>query len=141
MSFLLFLHLLAAAFWLGGLLMLPLAVIPAVRLPEREAGRFVIRRLGWSFAAGAGVAWLLLLVTGVVMARSHLSSLSDLGTTHFGRTLEDKSGLAIIALAAAVAHVVTGRSGSRTLIRTSRALALVTLLATLGVFYYATLLD
>ena len=115
-------------------------VVAGLRVLEREQFRALIRRAGWWFAAGAVVAWLLLIVSGFFMAQTHMSSLADLGKTDFGRPLLDKIGWVAITLVAAVGHVLAGRSASRPLVMVSRVLALVTFVGTLVVFYYATLL-
>jgi uncharacterized membrane protein len=59
------LHLLAMAFFVGGQLMLAVAVVPVERrAPDRERLRAVARRFGW----GSLVAILVLLATGIAMA-------------------------------------------------------------------------
>ena len=78
----LFLHLVAMAFFLGGQLLLALAVIPALRGDQdRERLRAVARRFGWGSLVALGV----LIATGAAMA-SHLHLWSD-GTLHVKLTL------------------------------------------------------
>ncbi|HEX2393193.1 MAG TPA: hypothetical protein VHI77_09770 [Solirubrobacterales bacterium] len=61
----LYLHLLAMAFFVGGLLVFGLAVVPVLRLEEgRERMRAVARRFGYGSAIALGV----LIVTGMAMA-------------------------------------------------------------------------
>ena len=73
----LWLHLVAMAFFLGGQLLLAVAVVPALRGDEnREQLRAVARRFGWGSLVALGV----LIVTGAAMA-SHLHLWSD-GTLH-----------------------------------------------------------
>ena len=73
----LFLHLAAMAFFLGGQLLLAAAVVPALRGDEnREQLRAVARRFGWGSLIALGV----LIATGAAMA-SHLDLWSD-GTLH-----------------------------------------------------------
>src|SRR6266545_559796 len=73
----LFLHLVAMAFFLGGQLLLAAAVVPALRGDEnREQLRAVARRFGWGSLIALGV----LIATGAAMA-SHLDLWSD-GTLH-----------------------------------------------------------
>jgi putative copper export protein len=68
-----FLHVAALAFFVGGQLMLVVAVVPAVRRHgSEEAMRSVARRFG----AGTLVALAVLVATGVAMA-SHLSRWQD----------------------------------------------------------------
>ena len=67
------LHLLAMAFFVGGQLMLAAIVVPVVRgTGDREAIRRVARRFG----IGSGVAILVLVITGSLMA-SHFNRWSD----------------------------------------------------------------
>jgi uncharacterized membrane protein len=73
----LFLHLVAMAFFLGGQLLLATAVVPALRGEgNREQLRAVARRFGWGSLVALGV----LIATGAAMA-SHLDLWSD-GTLH-----------------------------------------------------------
>ena len=65
----LYLHLLAMAFFVGGQLLLAAAVVPVERAnPDRERMRAIARRFGY----GTLVALAILLATGITMA-SHLS--------------------------------------------------------------------
>jgi len=73
----LYLHLVAMAFFLGGQLLLAVAVVPALRAEEnREQLRAVARRFGWGSLVALGV----LIATGAAMA-SHLDLWDD-GTLH-----------------------------------------------------------
>lgn len=68
-KFLLFLHLVAMAFFIGGQLMLVAVVLPVAReLPDREPVRQVARRFGYGTLVALGV----LIVTGTLLA-SHFS--------------------------------------------------------------------
>lgn len=61
----LYLHLIAMAFFLGGQLLLAIAVVPALRGDEnREQLRAVARRFGWGSLVALGV----LVATGAAMA-------------------------------------------------------------------------
>ncbi|HEY7267880.1 MAG TPA: hypothetical protein VH501_09310 [Solirubrobacterales bacterium] len=72
-----YLHLVSMAFFLGGQLLLAIAVVPALRGEEnREQLRAVARRFGWGSVIALGV----LIATGAAMA-SHLEIWSD-GTLH-----------------------------------------------------------
>jgi uncharacterized membrane protein len=78
----LWLHLVAMAFFLGGQLLLAAAVVPALRGEEnREQLRAVARRFGWGSLVALGV----LIATGAAMA-GHLHLWSD-GTLHVKLTL------------------------------------------------------
>jgi len=73
----LYLHLVAMAFFLGGQLLLAVAIVPVLRGEEnREELRAVARRFGWGSLAALGV----LIATGVAMA-GHLDLWGD-GTLH-----------------------------------------------------------
>ena len=87
----LFLHLVAMAFFLGGQLLLAFAVVPALQGdPERESLRAVARRFGWGSLLALGV----LIATGAAMA-SHLDLWSD-GTLHVKLTFV---GIALVLVA------------------------------------------
>ncbi len=95
----LFLHLVAMAYFLGGQLLLAAAVVPALRGEEtREQLRAVARRFGWGSLVALGV----LIVTGAAMA-SHLDLWSD-------RTLHVKLGLVAVALILVGAHLRYSRA-------------------------------
>lgn len=58
------LHVLAMALFVGGQLMLVVAIIPALRGSSREAVRAIARRFGWASLAALGV----LIATGSALA-------------------------------------------------------------------------
>ena len=64
MTLALYLHLLAMATFVGGQLVLGLAVVPGLRGRDREGLRAVARRFGWMSLIALGV----LLVSGAYMA-------------------------------------------------------------------------
>ena len=73
----LYLHLVAMAFFLGGQLLLAVAIVPVLRGEENiEELRAVARRFGWGSLAALGI----LIATGVAMA-GHLDLWGD-GTLH-----------------------------------------------------------
>jgi hypothetical protein len=89
----LFLHVLAMAFFVGGQIMLAAVVVPAVRSgrdPERM--RAVARRFG----VGSAIALLVLLATGAAMASEF--GLWDSGTLHL------KLGLVVAVIALTALH-------------------------------------
>ena len=98
-----YLHLLAMAVFVGGQLVLAVAVVPGLRGRDREGLRAVARRFGWASLAALAV----LLVTGAWMA-SEYSRWED-------STLHVKLGLVVLAgalilwhLRAAAAHWLQG---------------------------------
>ncbi len=130
-------HLLAASLWLGGLAMLALTAVVGLRSLERGAFKDLMVRLGRSFLYASIVIWTTLAITGWLMAAHHLASLGALWSTAWGRTLTEKIGLAVLILATAAVHVITGRGQSRGLLVISRAMAVLIAVETLGVFYLA----
>lgn len=89
------LHLLAMAFFVGGQLVLLVAVVPALRTRDREALRAVARRFGWGSLAALAV----LVATGSALA-GHFDQWGE-------RTLQVK--LALVALAVALTLLHTRR--------------------------------
>jgi uncharacterized membrane protein len=95
----LYLHLVAMAFFLGGQLFLAFAVLPALRgEQDREQLRAVARRFGW----GSLVALAVLVATGVAMA-SHLDVWSD-------GALKVKLSLVGVVVVLALVHLRYGRA-------------------------------
>jgi uncharacterized membrane protein len=95
----LFLHLVAMAFFLGGQLLLAAAVVPTLRGDQnREQLRAVARRFGWGSLVALGV----LIATGAAMA-SHLDVWSD-GTLHI------KLALVAVALILVGVHLRYSRA-------------------------------
>lgn len=91
---LLWLHLLAMAFFVGGQLVLVAAVVPALRgEADRERLRAIARRFGWGSLAALAV----LIVTGAAMA-SHFSLWSD-------STLHAKLALVAVAVLLVLWHM------------------------------------
>jgi uncharacterized membrane protein len=90
----LYLHLLAMAFFVGGQILLAVAVVPVERRhPDRERLRAIARRFG----VGSVIALLVLIATGAAMA-SHL----DLWESS---TLQIKLGLAGVVLLLTLVHL------------------------------------
>jgi putative copper export protein len=87
------LHLLAMAFFVGGQLMLAAVVVPVLRAGHREPMRAAARRFG----IGTLIAVLVLIVTGAALA-SHHHRWSD-------STLQVKLGFVVLVLALIGAHM------------------------------------
>ena len=95
----LYLHLVAMAFFLGGQIVLAAAIVPVLRGEEtRPELRAVARRFGWGSLIALGV----LIATGVAMA-SHLD-LWSLGTLHV------KLALVGVVLVLVLLHLRYGRA-------------------------------
>ena len=99
----LYLHLLAMATFVGGQLVLGLAVVPALRGRDREGLRAVARRFGWMSLAALAV----LLATGAWMASDR--GLWDDSTLHLKLTLfVVAGGLIALHLRWGAAHWLQG---------------------------------
>lgn len=126
MAVLIWLHLLGAALWLGGLVTLAMAVLVAHRALPAETFRPFVRQAGRAFAGLSALAWLLIGVPGIVLAER-------LG---WPGPVRLKAALGVAILVASALHVVLGRrTSSRAAITTSRALAVLILAGTLLVFW------
>ena len=131
-------HVVAAAYWLGGLILLAVVAVVARRHLDAAAFRNVMAATGRAFLAGSVIAWLAIAVSGVAMATSHLHSLGELRTTSWGNTLETKTSFALLAVALTAAHSVAGaRTDSPAWVRVSRFLSPMILIVTLAIFYLA----
>ena len=110
-----FLHVAAVAFFVGGQLMLAVAVAPALR---RHAGDEAMRAVARRFGIGSGIALAVLVATGAAMAgRFHAWSEA---------VLQAKLTLLGLVLALLVLHVVTPYT---------RALSLAVLAASVAIAY------
>ena len=108
------LHLIAAAVWAGGMVMLALAVGAARRtVPEPERiGLF--RALGRRFAIAGGIAMIVLIATGTDMAADRLAAWGDLTDTEYGERLLAKVAVVIVVIALTLYHsLVQGPALSR----------------------------
>ncbi len=88
------LHLLAASFWVGGLLALVVGLLPLVR---HNADFTTLAKAGWGpFGKWAALSAGIILVTGVYSTIREVSSVNALLTTLYGQTLLFKIGLVLI---------------------------------------------
>jgi uncharacterized membrane protein len=85
-----YLHVLAMATFVGGQLVLAIAVVPGLRGRDRDGLRAVARRFGWASLAALGV----LIVTGAWMASD--DKLWDDGTLHAKLALVVLAGVLIL---------------------------------------------
>lgn len=122
----LYLHLLGAATWLGGLIWLGVSTVIAARSLPREQFRPLVRRLGRGFVAVSVLAWILIASTGLGFAFQR----------GWPGLVIIKVVLASLVVAATAAHVVTGaRPASRGAAVISRTLSGLILLGTLALFW------
>jgi copper transport protein len=97
------LHLVATAVWIGGLGVLAVAVLPAIRRMPRDQRDAALGPLMRRFSTLALVCVELLLFTGLYHAWAHVDAPSSLTSTQYGQALLAKLGLvAAMMLPAAI---------------------------------------
>jgi putative copper export protein len=131
-SLLIFVHVLAAAFWVGGQLMLVIVVLPLLR---RGASPQLVRELasstGRRFAAITNRVLLpVLVVTGITLAWLNGVRPGNLTGTSFGRVLLVKAVLVAVVFTLAGLHGVAARRLRR---RGVRAMAVATLVISIAI--------
>ena len=108
------LHLIAAAVWVGGMVMLALAVGAARRTVAEDERIALFRSLGRRFAVAGGIAMVVLIATGTDMASDRLPSWSALTDTDYGERLLDKLAVVAVVIALTLFHsMVQGPALSR----------------------------
>lgn len=80
-------HLLAASLWIGGLMLMVVALAPTMRALTAEGRRVILSRAIPRFSAIALIAWGCLLLTGLYSAWLQVGNLTALTTTPYGQTL------------------------------------------------------
>lgn len=108
------LHLIGAAVWVGGMVMLALAVGAARRTVDESERVALFRALGRRFAIVGGVAMAILIATGTDMAADRLAAWSDLTDTAYGERLLVKLGVVALVIGLTLFHtLVQGPALSR----------------------------
>jgi putative copper export protein len=108
------LHLIGAAVWAGGMVMLALAVGAARRTVAEHERVALFRALGRRFAIVGGIAMLVLIATGTDMAADRLAAWSDLFDTDYGERLLAKLVLVALVISLTLFHsLVQGPALSR----------------------------
>jgi putative copper export protein len=99
------LHFLAAAVWLGGTVALVFSAVPAIRVLGPVERGPLLRKLGKRWRPLGYGSLGVLVVTGLLLAHDHHAFNRDvlLGSA-FGIVLLVKSGLVVLLVASAVAH-------------------------------------
>jgi len=135
-----FLHILAATFWVGGQLMLVIVIMPLLRRTAHpEIVGEMAKRSGRRFAKVANFGLFPILVTtGILLAWHDGVRLRNLNSTSFGHALETKVILVAVVLALAAGHGVAARRFSR---RGARTLALVTAVLSVAILGLAAALS
>jgi uncharacterized membrane protein len=103
------LHIVAATIWVGGMLFLTLVVVPWLRGPGRATGIAMLRDTGRRFRTIAWVCFAVILVTGMFnlsMRGVSFASLHDAAwrATPFGQAVQLKLGLFALVIALSVIH-------------------------------------
>jgi putative copper export protein len=131
-SLVVFIHILAATFWVGGQLMLAVVVLPLLRRGARpEVVRDLAGAVGRRFATVTNFGLLPALVaTGALLAWHDGVRPDNLITTPFGRVLLVKVVLVAVVFTLAGLHGVAVQRLSR---RGARGLALATLLLSIAI--------
>ncbi len=102
-------HLLAAVVWVGGMLFVGLVVIPASRQLSSPTGPQIVSFVGRRFRSIGWAMMAVLLLTGVLIAWSHdITPASILNgsalDSHLGRTLAAKTGLFLAMVLLSALH-------------------------------------
>ncbi|WP_276941409.1 hypothetical protein [Ferrimicrobium acidiphilum] len=134
-SFILFVHILAATFWVGGQLMLSVVVVPLLRRARPELLREIAGLTGRRFTNITNFGLLpTLVVTGILLAWHDGVRLSNLNNTDFGHVLEVKVALVIVVFILASLHGAAARRLSR---RGVRSLAITTMILSIAIIALA----
>lgn len=109
-----FLHLLAVAAWLGGMLFLGGIVVPSVRAHGGlQASRALVTTVARRYGVMGGVAWITLLITGFMLFDHRGRGIGDLGDGEYGRKVLEKLTLLILMGVAVVVHAFVQAPGIR----------------------------
>ncbi len=121
----LFLHVVAAIFWIGGMLFLTLVVAPFLKTLELEKKREIYQVVGTRYRFWGWIALAILLITGPVNLY-YLGVTPDMltnpsfYTTPYGRRVLEKIGLVVLVLVTSVLHDFWFGPGARSSQRYSR---------------------
>lgn len=121
------LHIVAAAAWVGSMLFFAIVVVPAMRAPDAAAGAApLLRALGERYRAYGWGSLAVLLVTGTgnLLLRGigwTLLSSGEFWSTGFGRALAAKLAVVVLVVCATAGHDVWMRSGATRKVLENRA--------------------
>jgi copper resistance protein D len=104
-----FLHVLGAAVWVGGIVFLMAVAVPVARRFEPPSRARIIREVGQQFRLVGWATLGLLLVTGAYAATMRGATMQNVldgsfWTTAFGRTLAAKLGVVAVMVASSFTH-------------------------------------
>jgi copper transport protein len=105
------LHLLGAAVWGGGVLLLAAVLVPGLRLLPAEQRQAALRVAIPRFSIIGVATWAMLALTGLYAAWLQVGTLEALRETSYGQTLLLKGALLLPVLALAVFHFLLGWRG------------------------------
>lgn len=89
-----FLHVLGAAAWVGGMIVLGAVAVPAARRAgDREAGRRVVTAAARRFGVVGAAAFAVLIATGFALIDHRGIAVGDLAESDYGRRVLAKIGL------------------------------------------------
>ena len=111
-------HLLAAITWIGGLLFITMVIVPTLRMPEMRANALVLLRVtGRKFQRIAYASLVTLVATGTTNLFFKAGSWDAVGSllpTAYGHLLTAKVGLVLVVIALALYHdFVVGPAATR----------------------------
>jgi putative copper resistance protein D len=125
-------HLLAAITWIGGLLFITMVLVPTLRMPELRSSALVLLRVtGRKFQRIAYATLVTLVATGttnLVLKTGSWDAMAALLPTIYGRLLVTKVGLVLIVIALALYHdFVVGPAAARAMEADARGAAALAL--------------
>ncbi len=79
-------HVLGVTLWVGGIILMGAVMVPAARaLNDRDTARSVIRNTARRFGMVGGIAWVLILVTGMGLLSHRNIEMSELTESEYGQ--------------------------------------------------------
>lgn len=103
-SMMLFLHLLGACVWVGGLVAIALVAVSSGRALDQPARTELFRVVGIRFLIVAGIAVTLLVISGNLLLEDRFGGWADLGDVPGGSDIYWKTALFLGVLALAALH-------------------------------------
>jgi uncharacterized membrane protein len=138
-SFVRFAHVLSAAVWVGGQLVISALLLPVARRRLPPAIRLeLLTDLGRRFGIWTAVGFLPIQIgTGIALASHKGVTFASLGDPGYGRTLATKLGVFAVVMALAAVHGIARSRGNTQL---ARGCAVASLLGSIWIIVLATAL-